>query len=220
MYFLQWAITFVSPCMRHSWEMTPLRALSLWQPPRVWLKKVSGVSALMNHRSGLSVGTCCACMFHLHTTLLEQPLHKLPVGLSDDGGRQIRQFGLSKVLPQAAGFLHVLLKTKQNPWVSAGEHAWAQSGPNNTVIKRDALSCCVCFFNTLALKAETLNISAHTHTLQLQVNTTVKNVCFHLTQIISISCVSLLSVSLLALYRTDDAAWPNWDKDGKIKTPQ
>ncbi len=72
------------------------------------------MSVLMNHRSGLSAGTC-ACMFHLHTTLLEQPLHKFPVGLGDDGGRQIRQFGLSEVLPQAAGFLHVLLKTKQNP---------------------------------------------------------------------------------------------------------
>lgn len=53
-------------------------------------------------------------MFHLHTTFLEQPLHKLPVGLRDDGGRQIRQFGLPEVLPQAAGLLHVFLEIKQS----------------------------------------------------------------------------------------------------------
>lgn len=52
-------------------------------------------------------------MFHLHATLLQQPLHKLPVGLGDDVGRQIRQFGLPEVLPQAAGLLHVLLHIKQ-----------------------------------------------------------------------------------------------------------
>lgn len=59
----------------------------------------------------------CGCVFHLHATLLEQPLHKLPVGLGDDSRTQIGQFGLPQVLPQAAGLLHVLLNIKHNQLV-------------------------------------------------------------------------------------------------------
>lgn len=61
-----------------------------------------------------SAKICCYLLVHLHATFLEQTLHKFPVGLGDDGRGQIRQFGLSQVLPQAAGLLHVLLKTRQS----------------------------------------------------------------------------------------------------------
>lgn len=52
-------------------------------------------------------------LFHLHATLLEQPFHKLPVGLGDHGRRQVGEFRLSQILPEAAGLLHVLLKCRR-----------------------------------------------------------------------------------------------------------
>lgn len=49
---------------------------------------------------------------HLQATLLQQPLHELPVGLRDDGRGQIGQFGLSQVLAQGASLLHVPLESQ------------------------------------------------------------------------------------------------------------
>lgn len=104
----------VLPCMRHSWEMTPQHFEFTWTIRGKGVRR-----SVTYHSSSLSAGTCCDFMFHLHATFLEQPLHKLPVGLGDDGRGQIRQFGLSKVLTQAVGLLHVLLMIKQRQSVSS-----------------------------------------------------------------------------------------------------
>ena len=49
---------------------------------------------------------------HLVPALLQQSLHKLPVGVSDDGGGQIGQFGLADCGAQVPGLLDVLLMTE------------------------------------------------------------------------------------------------------------
>lgn len=64
---------------------------------------------------------------HLITTLLQQTFYKLPVGLSNDRGREVGELGLPDAAAQVPRLLDVFLqiKMKRNNFLTRTDLLWS-----------------------------------------------------------------------------------------------